>query len=336
MIPDPQQLIDGYFDEALAAEQHEALSHWIKANPDHARIFAEASLLHDRLRNTLAMDAVSVAIDQSSTTETSQGWLGGSWLTGSMGRTTVAAALLLVGLAGLWLSIGSPPASAAIRELDRIIVNSMRSKDRTYQIVVEEITTDYTGKRSVQPETQRPPKPPLDGATLFVGSGNRFVLIRQTPEGLPFVTGCNGRQSWAINTRGPVRISFDIHRFDHDLPGHETSVPLTNLHEGLQQLKYAYDLTFSALGPEEYRSEAGHEARLLIAVKKPKERGPQRVEIVYDSTTGAILRMRFVQMPYGPDRLDLRMSLISEEQLPSDFFEHAKHHAPDRKIELEN
>lgn len=336
MIPDPRQLIDGYFDETLAADQHEALSRWIKASPDHARIFAEASLLHDRLRNTLAMDDVSTAIDPSSATEASQGWLGGSWFTGSMGRTTVAAAVLIVGLAWLWLSIGAPPASAAIRELDRIIGNSMRSRDRTYQIVVEEITTDYRGKRPLQPETQRPPKPPLDGATLFVRSGNRFVLIRETPEGLPFVTGCNGKQSWAINTRGPVRVSFDIHRFDHDLPGHETSVPLTNLHEGLQQLKYAYDLTFSALGPEEYRTEVGHEARLLIAVKKPKERGPQRVEIVYDSTTGAILRMRFVQMPYGPDRLDLRMSLISEEELPSDFFEHANHHAPDRKIELEN
>ncbi len=334
--PDPQQLIDGYFDETLAEDQHEVLCHWIKANPEHARIFAEASLLHDRLRNTLAMDDGSTAIDQSSATETAQGWFGGTWLTGSMGRTTVAITVLFVGLGWLWLSMGTPHASAAMRELDRIIVNSMRSKDRTYQIVVEEIATDSRGTRSVRPETQRPPKPPLDGAMLFVGSGSRFVLIRQTPEGLPFVTGCNGRQSWAVNTRGPVKFSFDIHRFDHDLPGHETSVPLANLHEGLQQLKSAYDLTFSALGPEEYRSEAGHEARLLIAVKKPKVRGPQRVEIVYDSTTGAILRMRFVQMPYGPDRLDLRMSLISEEELASDFFEHATHHAPDRKIELEN
>jgi hypothetical protein len=333
---DPRELIDGYFDDTLTADQHAAFSAWIKADREHARIFAETTLLHNRLRDTLAMDESSVAIDPPSTLEAPRGWLGGSWLTSSLARTTAAAAVLVVGLATLWINIDTPTASAAIRELDRIIVNSMRSKDRTFEIVVEDITTERRGKRSAKPESQRPPKPPLDGATLYVRSGNQFVLIRKTQEGLPFVTGSNGQQSWAINTRGPVRVSSDIHCFDHDLPGHETSVPLTNLHEGLQQLKYAYDLTFSALGPEEYLPEDGHEARLLIAVKKPNERGPQRVEIVYDSMTGEVLRMRFVQMPYGPNRLDLRLSLVSEEELSSDFFEHTTHHLPDRKIEVEN
>ncbi len=58
----------------------------------------------------------------------------------------------------LWFSIGTQTASAAIRELDRIIVNSMKSKDRTFDIVVEDITTDRRGKRSARPESQRPPK----------------------------------------------------------------------------------------------------------------------------------------------------------------------------------
>ena len=336
MISDPRELIDGYLDDALTADQQEELSAWIKANPEHARIFAEAMLLHDRLRNALAMDENSVAIRRSSNIGPPRGWFGEAWLTSSFARTTAAASVLILGLATLWVSIGTPKASAAIRELDRIIVNSMRSKDRTFEIVVEDTIAERRGKRSAMPESQRPPKPPLDGATLYVRSGNQFVLIRKTQEALPFVTGSNGQQSWAINTKGPVRVSADVHRFDHDLPGHETSVPLTNLHEGLQQLKVAYDLTFSALGPEEYQTEDGHETRLLIAVKKPKERGPQRVEIVYDATTGGILRMRFVQMPYGPDRLDLRLSLVSEDELPSDFFEHASHHVPDRKIEVEN
>ena len=336
MSSDARELIDGYLDDALTADQQEELSAWIKANSEHARIFAEAMLLHDRLRNTLSTAETPDAIHPSLTIESPRGWLGGSWLMSSLTRTTAAAAVLILGLATLWFSIGTQTASAAIRELDRIIVNSMKSKDRTFDIVVEDITTDRRGKRSARPESQRPPKPPLDGASLYVRSGNQFVLIRKTQDGLPFVTGCDGKQSWAINTRGPVRFSADVHRFDHDLPGHETSIPLTNLHEGLQQLKRAYDLTFSALGPEEYQTGDGNEARQLIAVKKPKERGPQRVEIVYDATTGGILRMRFVQMPYGPDRLDLRLSLVSEEELSSDFFEHTSHHTPDRKIEVEN
>lgn len=366
MISDSRELIDGYLDDALTAEQQEELSAWIKANPEHARIFAEAMLLHDRLRNTLGSDdsvvsftlprdgrggtcddagridsevEVSAKIEalpsqksRSSTLPLPKREGGRSYLL----RATAAALVLVAGLAALWFGIGTPTASAAIRELDRIIVNNMSSKDRTFEILVEDVTTERRGNRSARPESQRPPKPPLDGATLYVRSGNQFVLIRKTKEGLPFVTGSNGQQSWAINTRGPVRVSPDIHRFDRDLPGHETSVPLTNLHDGLQQLKFAYDLTFSALGPEEFLPEDGHQPRLLMAVKKPNERGPQRVEIVYDATTGGILRMRFIAMPYGPDRLDLRLSLESEDKLPSDFFEHTSHHGPERKIEEEN
>ncbi len=336
MIPGPRELIDGYLDDVLTSDQQTELSAWIKADPENARIFAEAMLLHDRLRNTLGTAETPDAIHPSLTVESPRGWLGDSWLMSSLARTTAATAVLILGLATLWFSIGTQTASAAIRELDRIIVNSMKSKDRTFNIVVEDITTDRRGNRSARPESQRPPKPPLDGATLYVRSGNQFVLLRKTLESVPFITGSNGQQSWSVNPRGPVKVSDDVNEFNRDLPGHETSVPLTNLHEGLQQLKRAYDLTFSALGPEEYQAGDGHEARQLIAVKKPKERGPQRVEIVYDATTGGILRMRFVQMPYGPDRLDLRLSLVSEEELSSDFFEHTSHHTPDRRIEVEN
>ncbi|MEZ6136711.1 MAG: hypothetical protein R3C53_17580 [Pirellulaceae bacterium] len=335
MIPSPSERINGYLDDVLTADQQAELSAWIKAKPEHARIFAEAILLHDRLRNTLGTDGVPNAIHLSTTIESPRGWLANLWSMSSFVRASAAAAVLVFGLMALWFTIVTPTASAAIRELDRIIVNSMRTNDRTFEIVVEEITTERRGKRSPRPETQRPPKPPLDEATLYVRAGNQFVLMAKLQDGLPFVTGSNGQQSWAVNPRGPVKVSDDVNEFNRDLPGHESSVPLTNLHDGLEQLKVAYDLTFAALGPEEYQAEDGHVTQ-LIAVKKPKERGPQRVEIVYDGATGGILRMRFIQMPYGPDRLDLRLSLVSEEELPSDFFQHTSHHTPDRKVEVEN
>ena len=138
---------------------------------------------------------------------------------------------------------------------------------------------------------------------MHVGETNQFVLIRKTVDGLEFITGSNGRQSWAINTRGPVRVSSDIHHFDHDLPGHENSIPLTNLHDGLERLRQAYHVELSTVGPEEFESQAGETVRMLVAIKKPRERGPQRVEIAYESQTGRILHMRFVQMPYGPRTL---------------------------------
>jgi len=170
---------------------------------------------------------------------------------------------------------------------------------------------------------------------LYVGENNRFVLIRKAIDGTPFITGSNGQQSWAVNNKGPVRVSDDINHFARDLPGHETSIPLNNLHEGLERLRAAYQVDLSSVGPEEFETKNGETPRMLTAVKKPKERGPQRVEIVYESQSGRILHMRFIQMPYGPDRLDLRLNLIDATELPNSFFEHASHHQLDRSIEWE-
>jgi hypothetical protein len=370
-MSDPRNLIDGYFDETLSSDEHLELSQWIKADPQNARAFAQAALLHDRLRNLIELQTGSTLafshekasllneersrdesndvetvsspsrVSQQSRESTSPTLVSGewanSWMTTTMGRSAIAASVLFAVLTLSWLTSGTSTASAAIRELDRIILSNMHSKDRTYEIVVEDVTlpAKRRGKRPLGPEMQRPPKPPLDGAVLHVRSGNQFVLIRKTAEGLPFITGSNGQQSWAINARGPTRISNDVREFNRDLPGHETSVPLLNVDEGLEQLKHAYDLQFSTLGPEEYLPEDGADVRLLVAIKKPRERGPQRVEIVYHSASGRILRMRFVQMPYGPNSLDLRLSLLSEEELPVDFFEPTSHDDSQQNLEME-
>ena len=338
MTPNIRELIDGYFDDNLTESQQTALLDWLKADPEHARIFASESILHDQLRNALSVDRDLTDLGEvkaSSEQKRSTSWLPKSFVPTPLWSTAATIAVLLTGLAIVWLSPGPSAASAAFRELDRIIVNNIQSKDRTYEIVVEDVVVPARrDKRS--PEVHRPPKPPLDGATLHLREDRQFVLIRQTNDGLPFITGSNGQQSWAVNARGPVKVSQDVRHFDHDLPGHETSIPLTNLQEGLERLKQSYDLQFSTLGPEEYEAQNGEDARLLMAVKKPKVRGPQRVEIAYDSKTGRILHIRFVQMPYGPDRLDLRLSLVNENELALDFFEHSSHHTPDRRIEVEN
>ena len=334
MMSDPRELIDGYFDEFLTAEQQVELSEWIKSDPAHSKSFAHASLLHDRLRNALA---VRTEMHDEPNTESSIRAISSRFPTMSVWSTAASVAILCLGLCALWFNFGQSTASAANRELNRIIVNNDASKDRTYAIVVEEVYPPAPrGNRPPSMESQRPPKAPLEGAVLHVRDSDRFVLIRKSMDGLPFVTGSNGQQSWAINGRGPVQISADVHHFDRDLPGHETSVPLTNIHDGLEQLRQAYDVQFSTIGPEEYEVHEGDTIRMLVAIKKPKERGPQRVEIAYESKSGRILHMRFVQMPYGPNRLDLRLSLLNEDELPLEFFGHTSHHTPDRRIETEN
>ena len=94
LIPNARELIDGYLDDALTADQQAELSAWIKANPENARIFAEAMLLHDRLRNTLGTAETPDAILPSLIIESPRGWLGGSWLLSSLARSTAAAVLL--------------------------------------------------------------------------------------------------------------------------------------------------------------------------------------------------------------------------------------------------
>ncbi len=340
MKRNPIELNDGYFDryfdEVLSDEEQDALNTWIKADIDHARQFAEATMLHDRMRAALVelgkeqsdIEAVRVSpvswIHQERSNGFSLPFLG----------TAASIAILCLGLT--WLTFGQATASAASRELDRIILQSVRSADRTYKIFVEQtVTPKRNGMRWPPQEERRPPKPSLDGATLHVGNNNRFVLIRKTESGTPFITGSNGETSWAVNPMGPVRVSNDLSRFNRDLPGHESSLSLTNIHDGLASLRRAYDVQLSSLGPEEFEAQVGESYRLLTAVKKPNERGPQRVEITYESNTGRIQNMRFVQMPYGPDRLDLRMALVDENPLAPKFFDHRSHHASDRPIEKE-
>ncbi|MFM7070851.1 MAG: anti-sigma factor family protein [Planctomycetota bacterium] len=82
-------------------------------------------------------------------------------------------------------------------------------------------------------------------------------------------------------------------------------------------------------------SSNGSSRRLLVATKRRGQRGPRQVEVAYDAATDQLFAIRFVDMPYGANRLTLRL-----EPLPSmpaarqaRFFEHSAHHSPDRPVE---
>jgi hypothetical protein len=246
----------------------------------------------------------------------------------------IVAAMLL--MAVLWKGFGETSASAAVVELNRIIAANAQPTDRTYQITLEEAAlSPRRGERPESPERGRPPKPPMEGAVLHVRGGGQFVLVRKTAEGLPFVTGSNGQTSWAVRPDGPVRFSSDLTRFCHDLPGHEHSMPLINIRDGLERLRDAFDVQ---LLPVENGDEANVDdepSRLIVAVKKRGFRGPQRVEVTYSVRSGLIRQMRFVEMPYGPERLTLRMTLVEEQDLGAKFFDHESHHGSDRVVEEE-
>lgn len=326
---DDQQLIQSYLDDALTAEQHDQLSQWLKADPAHAREFASAAMLHDRLRNEAVNLEPSAEVVPLPAPAATRRWSGSFF-------ALTTACLLLVAAFFIWQSAGTNSAAAAVVELNRIIAASSQPRDRTFSISVEETALPPRPRAKEPAERGRPPKPSIDGATLHVRGPNQFVLQRRVNEQQLFITGSNGKTSWAVRPDGPVRVSPDLSRFNHDVPGHEHAMPLNNLHDGLEQLRKAYDV--EVLPIEDAEEDAGPNAdpsRLLVAVKKRGFRGPLRMEITYAAVSGQIRQVRFVEMPYGPERLTLRMTLVAERDQSADFFDHQSHHDPQRAVEIE-
>lgn len=328
MTRDLSDLVSRHFDDLLTEDEHRALQDWLRSSPDHAREFVCAAMLHDRLRGEqMAIALVPPApFHPPGPVRTASGWRWRSLVLSS----SVAAAI--VGLLLVALEIGKTPAAAT--ELQRLIAAQDEVLDRTYRIAVENAPVPQQ-KRPPVDDDGRPPKPPLDGAILHVRRGRQFVLIRRTADGQDFVTGCNGRTSWAVRPDGPVRVSADLTRFHRDLPGHEHDFPLMEIERGLAHLQRAYDIQLLPIENADDRAASDLPTRLLVAVKKRGHRGPRRVEISYAVRTGQIRQLRFVEMPYGPERLTVRLTQEDGRPLGPDFFDHPSHHAADRVVEEE-
>ena len=332
MTRDPQLLMDGYLDETLSSEEVDEFSDWLEQAPAHALRFAQRVMLHDDLRNVLLAAASLETATQPRVRPpaSARQWRPIKRRVMSAGVAVAVTVVLVV----VWKTITASPASAAEMALNRIIVASATTMDRTYRITVEEVIRPRVGgERTEPPDHGRPPKPPLDGAVLHVRSGNQFVLERKTVDGLPFVTGSDGQTSWAVRPDGPVRISSDLTRFNHDVPGHEHAMPLINIEEGLERVRVAYDVKLvPPTGGEATLLPQQEQLQTLVAVKRRGYRGPEQVEILYAVQSGQIRELRFVDMPYGPDLVTLRLSLVAEHDLGASYFDHAAHHAPDRVV----
>jgi hypothetical protein len=305
-MTDPRALIYGHLDGVLTAEEEAALNEWLKADPANAAEFAAVVRLHDRLRAAFA-PAAPAPPKPAAADRPPRRWR----------RVGVLAGLavgLLAGLSAVWWMTPAPLSAAA--ELDRLIVRSDGTGDRTYVI------------RSLDPNPAptEPRQPPIDGAQLSIRPPDRYVLVRHFPDGRPYVTGSDGERNWDVPPTAPVRLSRDPLRFRWPLPGHQHGIPFADLRSDLVQLRDAYHV--SALGTD----TAGR--RGLLAEKKSAEyRGPRRVELWYDPATGVIHRMVFAGLPKargGPD--SVAVELVDQDPLPPDFFQHIAHHTPDRRV----
>lgn len=319
---DPQTAISGYVDDILTEAEHAALSDWLKADAANAKQFAAAMLLHDRLR--IEQTTERAAIFASGEVPLAAPTVG--TVTSPARRrilqtiATLTSAVLVI-LAFFWYGLGETRAVAL--EINRLIDVNEHSPDRTYRIDVEERREATELELPLDaPERTRPTKTPIDRAILHVRGGGQFVLIRETEGKRRIITGCNGRSSWIVRPNGTTKVSDDPIEFQRDVPGHEHQMPLININIGLSRLLAAYDVHMSSVED----ADSSDPTRLIVAVKKRGVRGPKRVEISYATRNGSIRQMRFIDMPFGPEKLTLRMSLLEERPLDADFFDLTSRH----------
>ncbi|MFO0909464.1 MAG: hypothetical protein U0794_14110 [Isosphaeraceae bacterium] len=312
-------LIHGYLDDQLSEQQLGELNDRLAHEPEFARRFALAALLHDRLRDRFREDAATQAdrpeVDQPTLRRPR----------GNVRRVALAAgsAALVVALVLLVRSVGDQQANAAEAALGRLIEAQTRVGDRSYRIIALD-----SAASTVEPVPPRGrPRPTIDGALLHVGGDGRYVLVRQPGQPAEFVTGCDGREAWAVPPDGPVRVSADIARFRGAVPGEQQGLPFLDLSSALVRLREAYDLSL----------DEGPPARLVAHKRSSAHRGPRDVTIGFDSSTGVIWTLRMDGMPQaqgGPRSVALE--LVERRDLGSAFFGHSAHHVPDRQVVRES
>jgi hypothetical protein len=301
-------LVNGHLDGTLTQAQEAELNAWLLARPENAAEFAKAVRFHDHLHNVIqtltATNEPKLEVPARLSTRSGRRfrWLGG-----------IAAVAALI-VCAIWLS-ETRQANAAT-ELDLIIEKTPITGDRTYRI------------RSLDPNPAptEPRQPPIDGALLSIRPPEQYVLIRHFPDGRPYVTGSDGERNWDIPPWAPVRVSRDPLRFRWPLPGHQHGVPFADLRSDLVQLRVAYDLSHLETDDNGWRG--------LQAIKKsPEHRGPKRVELWYDPSSGIIHRMVFHGLPKargGPD--SVAVELVEQRDLGESYFQHPSHHAADRRV----
>lgn len=345
--PKFDELVHRYLDDCIEQDDLLKLQSLLRESQVYRDAFRDVALLHEQLSQTIPLFALPVEPIRTAPAPSIRKRSTRS----AISLLAVVAAILVVAI----LLLPSRNQSFAGSELQRIL-QANQNAYLHYRIDVDQ-TARIKKPRTKTNAEARPPKPSLHQAELFVEGADRFVLIRIPDPGQVFITGCDGSISWAIAPQGPVRISKDLSQFSRDIPGHEHSIPLANLKLGFEQIQKAYDVQFLAPSPDEYgpddygpdapnsdapdadesgddthQSDSSGGEAILIATKHRGERGPKRIEIHYDSITGEIQHMRFVDMPYGPDQITIRLSLLDHSSVPNEFFHHTYHHSSDRAV----
>ena len=313
-------MLDGTLDDAARAR----FAAEVAADPARAREFARVAMMHDAIEREMTAGAIG----RSTARRT-------RWLL-SVRRATAAVAIAAVVGVLAFLGLRGSSANAAHAELARIASISPPGQ-RTYVIHALRDDGRQRGREQRRAEPTSPrgvrTQPPIDEATLIVGTSGAYVLVRTGEDGARTVSGSDGRLSWNVPERGAVRVSRDPQRFRGALPGEQHDLPFVDPKDGLDALMRSYDVV---LGPA--RELDGHVVRSIVATRRADvQRGPKGVELWYDPDTAVIRRMELDRLPQaqgGPRAVVLE--LLDESPLDPRQFMHESHHDADRVVITED
>jgi hypothetical protein len=317
--------LDGDATDAERAE----LSRQVAADPERARAFARAALLHDAIDRELCAAAEGRASARRV-----------HWAAGAR-RFAAAAAVVLVAGTVAFLATRGQPALAAGAEAARLAARACDSH-RTY-VIHAEPQGSREGARAAErrpralapaqrvPDRPRPPraKPSIDEALLHVGAPGSYVLVRTGADGTETVSGSDGRSAWSFAGDGPVRVSRDPSRFRGALPGEQHGLAFVDPVDGLKELLRSYDVAF-----DDSKADAAAGLRTIAATRRADaSRGPKVVRITYDPADATIVRMQLDRLPQangGPRSVTLE--LVEQSPLEPAFFTHEAHHGAGRTV----
>lgn len=337
-----QARIWSYLDGQLSPSAQVQFEDWLRESSEHRLEFARAAMLHDRLRGVLGGEQEGDRLAQSAPLSMSNPLAVRRTIIRRMTQwaasIAIVAAAIVLGFT-LWQGGAGGELRASVVDLQRITDWSRRLDSRSFRLrVLEDRPQPEKGRRAREKSesaTPPPPKRPLDGALLHARGDDQFVLEQNVPGEGVFLTGSDGEIGWSVSPQGAVRTSKDLNRFNRDIPGHEHQLPLNSLFASLERIEAAYRIQLFPADAAEGALSSGAKS-LLVATKKRGQRGPERIEVTYESGSGRILGMRLIEMPYGPRRLDLELKLEAEGTLTTEFFDFNSHFDGKRPIVSED
>jgi hypothetical protein len=184
----------------------------------------------------------------------------------------------------------------------------------------------------------------LDGRTreltadLWVRGGSHYVIRQDSPLGGDLFLGSNGSEYWVVPLLGPVLVGPEPGLIEQWLLRDSLSSPFLQLTSILERMQNRYTLRLGEAGELAPTTDGQPVWCTLVIGEKQDESDVLAADVIRLWTSRETGIAQQVEMIWnrpddqpGPVRLLLRLQPL-ESDLPDDWYEHAAHHAPDRRV----